>query len=120
MSTPDGGWGGPVPPPPSSWNQPSPWSQQPQGWVREHPDGTTVLVLGILSLVVCGFLGPFAWSKGNHALAEIDANPGAWSNRGNVNAGRICGMIASILLVVQLVIVGALIITVIASAASST
>jgi len=67
----------------------------------EHPQGTTILVLGILSLVVCGLLGPFAWSMGNKALREIDSNPSVrFSNRGNISAGRICGMIASILLIV--------------------
>jgi uncharacterized membrane protein YjgN (DUF898 family) len=66
----------------------------------EHPQGTTILVLGILSLVICGVLGPFAWSMGNKALREIDSNPSVrYSNRGNVSAGRICGMIASILLI---------------------
>ena len=69
------------------------------GGMVEHPQGTTVLIMGILSLVVCGFLGPFAWMQGNKALAEIDANPGRYSNRSNVNAGRICGMIATALLI---------------------
>jgi hypothetical protein len=71
------------------------------GDVREHPAGTTVLVLGILSLVICGLLGPFAWAKGNTAKREMDAQPEVrWSNRGSITAGRICGMIASILLMV--------------------
>jgi hypothetical protein len=55
-----------------------------------------VLVLGVLSLVVCGILGPFAWRMGNAALREMDAQPEVvWTNRGNVTAGRICGMIAT-------------------------
>jgi uncharacterized membrane protein YjgN (DUF898 family) len=87
------------------------------GNVREHPDGTTVLVLGILSLVVCGLLGPFAWSKGNRAMAEINSNPGVnYTNRGSINAGRICGMIATILLIIGGVI---LVIALIAAAAAS-
>ncbi len=71
----------------------------------EHPQGTTILVLGIMSLVltsVCGIgmlLGPVAWIMGNSALKEIDANPGAYSNRGNVQGGRICGIIATVLLI---------------------
>jgi hypothetical protein len=65
-----------------------------------HPQGTTILVLGILSLVACGILGPFAWNMGNQALREIDANPGiVYSNRGNVAAGRICGKIATIIVI---------------------
>jgi hypothetical protein len=76
------------------------------GAVREHPAGTTVLVLGILSLVICGLLGPIAWAKGNSAKREMDAQPGVqWSNRGSITAGRICGMIASILLIISVVVV---------------
>ena len=70
----------------------------------EHPAGTTVLVLGILSLVICGLLGPFAWAKGNPAKREMDAEPGVnWTNRGSITAGRICGMIASILFIVGVI-----------------
>jgi hypothetical protein len=79
--------------------------QQPYGWgPREHPQGTTVLILGILSLAVCGLLGPFAWSMGHSALQEIDANPSAYSNRGLVLAGYICGIIASCLLILMVVV----------------
>jgi hypothetical protein len=85
---------------------------------RDHPQGTTVLVLGILSLVVCQLLGPVAWIMGNNAIAEIDRNPGAYSNRGSVQAGRICGIVASCLLV--LVVVGVLVGLVAAGTASST
>lgn len=78
---------------------------------REHPDGTSVLVLGILSLVVCGLLGPIAWSKGNSALKEMERSTGVqWTNRGNITAGRVCGIISSVLLIVWvlaiLVIIG--------------
>lgn len=74
-------------------------------YARDHPEGTTILVLGILSLVICGILGPIAWSKGNAALRDIDANPGMYTNRGSVSAGRICGIIASVLLIVSAVFV---------------
>ena len=92
-------------PPPGPYGPPSPYGYPPPGYGIEHPQGTTILVLGILSLVVCGLLGPFAWVMGGRALAEIDAAPpGYFRNRGNVVAGRICGMIASILLIVGVVI----------------
>jgi hypothetical protein len=88
----------PPPPPPPLGPTPGNWQQTSQ---VEHPDGTTILVLGILSLVVCGILGPFAWNMGNKALREMNANPGVvYRNRGNVTAGRICGMVASILMIV--------------------
>ncbi|NEW39715.1 DUF4190 domain-containing protein [Nocardia cyriacigeorgica] len=62
-----------------------------------------MLILGILSLVMCGILGPFAWTMGKKALAEIDASGGMIGGRGNVKAGYICGMISSILLIVSIV-----------------
>ena len=72
-----GGYGGPMP---------------------DHPQSTTVLVLGIVSLVVCSILGPFAWMMGNRVVREIDASRGMMGGRSSANAGRICGIIASVLL----------------------
>ena len=83
------------PPPPPAYGPPP----------ANHPQTTTVLVLGILSLVVCGVLGPFAWSMGNRALREIDASalsPQPLGGRETVNIGRILGMIATVLLAVGL------------------
>ncbi|WP_039802731.1 DUF4190 domain-containing protein [Nocardia araoensis] len=68
----------------------------------DHPQSTTILILGILSLVLCQFIGPFAWVMGKRALNEIDASGGAIGGRGNVNAGYICGIIATALLCVSL------------------
>jgi hypothetical protein len=118
---PPPGWGGPPPPPPPSGQGPVPsnYGQQPPpppygyqayspqgGGTTQHPQGTTILVLGILSLVVCSILGPFAWSMGTKAMREINADPTAhYTNRGSVNAGRICGLIATILLGVSIVVI---------------
>lgn len=86
--------------------------------VREHPDGTTVLVLGILGLVVCGLLAPVAWAKGNSAKREIDAQPHVmWTNQGAVNAGRICGIIGTVLLVIGVAIMVLFFIAIAASSA---
>jgi hypothetical protein len=41
---------------------------------------------------------------GNNALAEIDADPAAYTNRGTVQAGRICGVVATALLALGLVV----------------
>ncbi|MBB5078874.1 DUF4190 domain-containing protein [Nonomuraea endophytica] len=73
---------------------PSPYGPPP----LTHPNGTTILVLGILSLVICLFLGPVAWAMGNKALREIDSSGYYYENRGNVNAGRICGIIGTCLM----------------------
>ncbi len=58
---------------------------------------TTILVLGILSLVVCGLLGPFAWYQGNQELQRIAAGAVDPSTQGTVNAGRICGIVGTVL-----------------------
>jgi hypothetical protein len=106
------------PPPPPDPNQPNPYGQpqqpygqqpygqQPPGYGQQppgygggdHPRGTTILILGILSLVCCGlFTGIPAIIMGKNALAEIDAAPGRYTNRGTVKAGYICGIIGTAL-----------------------
>ena len=70
-----------------------------------HPQATTALVLGMVSLIglfVCLFpilAAPFAWRTGGRVVKEIDAQPGRWSGREQAQAGRIMGMIGTILLV---------------------
>jgi hypothetical protein len=63
-----------------------------------------VLVLGIIGLLICAPCGIVALVLGNTAIKEIDANPGAYTNRGMVNAGRILGIIAIVLWVVGILI----------------
>jgi hypothetical protein len=62
--------------------------------------GTTILVLGILSLVICGLLGPFAWVMGNNDLREIRSGRMDPEGEGATRAGQICGMIATILMII--------------------
>jgi len=64
-----------------------------------HPQATTTLVLGILGLVVCGVIGPFAWSMGNRVVREIDASGGRWGGRSEANVGRILGIVSTVLLI---------------------
>ena len=60
--------------------------------------GTLILVLGILGLVGCGiFTAIPAWIMDSNDLKEMDAGAMDPSGRGNTNAGRICGMVATIL-----------------------
>jgi hypothetical protein len=72
---------------------------------RDHPQTTTILILGILGLAVCQVLGPFAWSMGNKALREIDASNGQLSGRDTTNVGRILGIVATAILVLGVVFV---------------
>ncbi|MGI8456870.1 MAG: DUF4190 domain-containing protein [Propionibacteriaceae bacterium] len=62
-----------------------------------HPQGTAVLVLGIVGLVVCFPAGIVAIVMGNRALKEVDANPSAYTNRQSIVAGRILGIIGTAL-----------------------
>ncbi|WP_330233484.1 DUF4190 domain-containing protein [Nocardia sp. NBC_00508] len=71
----------------------------------DHPQAATILILGILSLVLCQIMGPFAWVMGKRALNEIDASGGAIGGRGNVNAGYICGIIATALLCLSILFI---------------
>ncbi len=68
-----------------------------------HPQATTVLILGILGIVLCGVLAPFAWVMGGNAMKEIRANPGKFSGDGEINAGRILGIIGTVLLVLAVI-----------------
>jgi hypothetical protein len=85
-----------TPPPPPGYGAPS-YGPPP------HPQTATILVLGILSLVFCGILGIPAWVMGNRALREIDASGGALGGRSQVQAGRVCGIVATVLLMLAVV-----------------
>jgi hypothetical protein len=72
-------------------------------YYQEDSQATTVLVLGILSLVLCQILGPIAWVMGNKELAGIDAGLRPPQNRGTAQAGRILGIISTVLLIIGIV-----------------
>ena len=75
--------------------------------------GTLILVLGILSLVFCGFFtGIPAWIKGKGDLAKIKDGIMDPEGEGPTKAGMICGMICCIIyavligLIILLMILG--------------
>jgi hypothetical protein len=72
-------------------------------YYQEDSQATTVLVLGILALVLCQILGPIAWVMGNNELAGIDAGLRPPQNRGTAQAGRILGIISTVLLIIGIV-----------------
>jgi hypothetical protein len=74
------------------------------GSYPEQSQATTVLVLGILGIVICGILAPFAWNMGTKELAAIDAGRRPPENRGTANAGRILGIIGTVLLAIGLAV----------------
>ena len=59
-----------------------------------------ILVFGILGLVFCQLFGIAAWVMGNTDLNEMNAGYMDPSGRDLTNAGRICGMIATALLII--------------------
>jgi hypothetical protein len=119
-------------PQPGSFDQyvaPNPYGTQPygaypQGYAPgqpEHPSATTAMVLGIVGLVGIAFCGgitlvlsPFAWAIGRRAVREIDAEPGRYSGREKANAGKIMGLIGTILLALGLLAIAAFIVLAIA------
>ncbi len=107
----------------SSYGSVPPYPPYTATFGRDHPQGTLVLILGIVSIVLCQATGPFAWVMGRKALAEIDANPSAYANRGMVQAGMICGIVGTVLLVfvvVMLIVYFGLVAAVFSAAATST
>lgn len=70
----------------------------------EQSKATTVLVLGILGIVICSVLAPIAWYMGNEEVRAIDAGRRDPTNRSSANAGRILGIVGTVLLGIGLVI----------------
>lgn len=75
---------------------PEPWATggYPVGYgtpAREHPQATTVLVLGILGLFM-GITAPFAWFLGSQARREVAANPGRWAPSSSLTIGWALGV----------------------------
>ncbi|WP_232549150.1 DUF4190 domain-containing protein [Propioniciclava soli] len=103
----------------SAWQQPeapAAWQQQqgyqpapaygqgyPQGYAGgyaqpEHPQATTILILGIVGLFVA-VTGPFAWVMGNKARREVAA--GQFAPSTSLTVGWVLGIISSIYLAVM-------------------
>ncbi len=85
-------------------NTPSPYGQQPYGVApQEHPQGTTVLILGILGFFVV-VTAPFAWYMGSKALKEMRASGQHFVNEQYITIGRILGIIVTLLYAVSIVL----------------
>jgi hypothetical protein len=93
----------------------------PPAYAADHPKATTALILGILGIVVCGFIAPFAWRIGKRTVDEIDASQGHLGGRGSAQAGYVLGLIGTALLGLGLlVLVGILVLTIVGTVSSST
>ena len=101
---------------------PAPYGQQygqPYGAPQEHPQGTVILVLGIVGIFTA-ICAPIAWVLGSKAKKEIASSGVHYSNEQNINIGRILGMVFSIIYAVSIVltIVAAIVIFGIAASTS--
>ncbi|MBI5723671.1 MAG: DUF4339 domain-containing protein [Planctomycetes bacterium] len=77
----------------------------PPGGVYLKPNrGTTILVFGILSWIVCIIFGIVAWVMGNNDIREMDAGIMDRSGESNTRAGRMLGKIHVIVSIVVLVL----------------
>lgn len=92
-------------PPQDGWPEHSPAPAAPWGPPAQlqHPRGTLVLVLGILSVTLMQLLGPVAWIMGHRALREVDTSGRAYANRSSIQAGMILGIIGTGLAVIAAV-----------------
>lgn len=106
-----------------SWQQPGPSWQQPAGswqhpgyqapptppvYAPDHPQATLSLVLGILGVVACGVVAPFAWVVGRRTLREIDASQGRVGGRTTAQVGYVLGVVGTVLLVLSVLFMGAM------------
>jgi hypothetical protein len=83
-------------------NPPAPYGQPYQMVAPEHPQGTTILVLGIVGLFVT-ICAPIAWFMGSKALKEAKASGINYSNEQQLVIGRVLGMVITIIALVALV-----------------
>jgi uncharacterized membrane protein YjgN (DUF898 family) len=111
----------PPPGPPSGNYPPNQYGAPPYGFgAPEHPQATLVLILGIVGIVVCGLVAPFAWVMGNRVVKEIDASNGQLGGRSQAQAGRICGIVGTGLIALALLTVVVAIVILLVAASTST
>lgn len=103
-----------------NYNNPNPGQQYGQGNPQQFqqgygmqvdlPNATTVLVLGIISIVFAGLIGLIlaiiALNMASNSKREYEANPGRYtaSSMSKVNGGRICAIVSLCLLGLVLLI----------------
>lgn len=78
----------------------------------EKSEAVTALVLGILAFLCCQLTSPFAWIIGQRELDAIEAGRRDPSNQSVAMAGKVLGIIGSVLLLLgAVVLIGAVIIS---------
>ncbi|MBO0855896.1 MAG: DUF4190 domain-containing protein [Nocardia sp.] len=74
--------------------------EPPEGSPVEHPHATTVLLVGVMSVLCCGVLGPVAWVMGRRALDEIDISGGTVGGRSQVMIGYFAGIAGTVIMII--------------------
>lgn len=69
----------------------------PQSGIQQPHRATLILVLGILSVVICFVCGIVAWVMGNADMKAMDAGTMDPSGRGMTQAGKIIGIVGTVL-----------------------
>jgi hypothetical protein len=82
---------------------PAPYGQGYSAPAGDHPQGTTILVLGIVGIffTICA---PIAWYLGSRALKEIKASGMTYNNQQQIVIGRTLGIIFTILAIIGLIL----------------
>ncbi len=62
-------------------------------------ESTPILVTGILSLVLCGPIGIYAWIKGNDLRRRSEG--AGWPEPSTAKVGRILGIVGTIIGIIQ-------------------
>jgi hypothetical protein len=92
-------------PAPYGQQSPMPYGQQPYGAPpQEHPQGTLILIFGILGIFITIF-APIAWYLGNKAKSDIQTSGIQYSNEQNISIGRMLGKVFTIIAIVSIVLV---------------
>lgn len=68
----------------------------------QSSNAVTILVLGILSICVCGVMGPIAWWLGNKELERIKQGYISTDQLGMTKAGWVCGIVGTALFALTL------------------
>ena len=92
-------------PMPYGQQSPMPYGQQPYGAPpQEHPQGTLILIFGILGIFITIF-APIAWYLGNKAKKDIQTSGIQYSNEQNISIGRMLGKVFTIIAIISIVFV---------------
>jgi cellobiose-specific phosphotransferase system component IIC len=70
---------------------------------KASSQAVTALILGILGILCCQLLAPIAWYLGNQELRSIKEGRSAAAGQGFASAGKIMGIIGTVLFVLSLI-----------------